>query len=317
MCHGRPSVVLRQLVVVASASVFPLCASTALQAELVAKTNTVLTAGQVRIQQDKGQQPKCRMPKQYTKNAQGIEFEHCLRTSRFLRLVSEYGIQPPKFEEVWLTAEEFPKLTFDVPALRISWSSSTFFDSNRDDLRASAKPIVALVADAIARDIGDVNLFLVGHTDATGNAPYNEDLSLRRAQHVAEMLAARGVPERQMTIAGVGFRQPVATNLTESGRALNRRVEFMLAAFSEVNFELVERREINPEFFSVPERKPPVLPEINEQDKDLITPHSPPDLGQILVFDVRKEVQIRTLDIPRPKSIRTMPKRAEDREISR
>ncbi len=315
MRHGRLSIALSQLAVVATAGAVSLGASTALQADMPA----ALSAEQSQVRRGEGRQlqrPKCQMPKNYTKNAQGIEFEHCLRTSRFLRLVREHGVQQPKFEEVWLTAEEFPKLAFAVPALRISWSSSTFFDSNRDDLMASAEPIIELVADAIARDIGDVNLFLVGHTDAIGNAAYNEDLSLRRAQHVAEMLAARGVPERQMTIAGVGFRQPVATNFTESGRALNRRVEFMLAAFSEVNFELVERREVNPEFFSVPERKPLVPPVISEQDQGVIA-RSPPDLGQIVVFDVRKQVQIRTLDIPPPKAIGTLPKRTEDRETLR
>ncbi len=237
-----------------------------------------------------------------------------MRTGRFLRLVDKYGVEAPKFEEVLLTKEAFPKLTFNVPALRISWANSKFFNFNQDELRTDAKLIIELVADAVTRDIGDVSLFVVGHTDAVGAAPYNEDLSLRRAQHVAEMLVTQGVPERQLSIAGVGFRQPVASNITESGRALNRRVEFMLSAFSEVNFQLVENRQVDEEFLSVPEPKIPSLPEGIPDEPDAPQVLSLVNTNPIVVFDVRRERRIRILQIPERKRIRTLPKLDKERK---
>ena len=185
------------------------------------------------------------IPETWKKNAENIRFEHCLRFFRFHRLAEERGIASPHMEELILTKEDLPILEYDIPAIRISWESSTFFDFDEHCARADANPIVALVADAISRDIADVHLYLVGHTDAVGSASYNQALSLRRATHVAELLASKGVAKRQMTYTGMGSRQPVASNMTEVGRSLNRRVEFMVSAFSDVNVALVQKREVN------------------------------------------------------------------------
>ena len=66
-------------------------------------------------------------------------------------------------------------------------------------------------------------LELGGHTDATGNAESNTALSQRRAEVVAQALAARGVPEAALEAVGYGAEQPVAGNDTAEGRAQNRR----------------------------------------------------------------------------------------------
>lgn len=73
-------------------------------------------------------------------------------------------------------------------------------------------------------------IVLVGHSDAVGPLAANIALSRQRAEAVAERLvAAHGVPRAQVSAEGVGFLAPRASNLTEAGRARNRRVEAVLA----------------------------------------------------------------------------------------
>lgn len=69
---------------------------------------------------------------------------------------------------------------------------------------------------------------IVGHTDSTGDAAYNLDLSQRRASSVASVLRNNGVPAGRVTATGRGEDQPVTTNLTPEGRAKNRRVEIFI-----------------------------------------------------------------------------------------
>lgn len=90
-----------------------------------------------------------------------------------------------------------------------------------------------LVADlnAVARNLQkypDTTVQVVGHTDNTGSADYNLDLSQRRADAVAAELRAGGVSSGRIVAYGRGESQPVASNLTEEGRAQNRRVEIVI-----------------------------------------------------------------------------------------
>lgn len=67
-----------------------------------------------------------------------------------------------------------------------------------------------------------------GHTDSTGSDAYNLDLSKRRADAVARYLISRGVASARIQTQGMGESQPVASNDTPEGRALNRRVEIKI-----------------------------------------------------------------------------------------
>ncbi|MEM7237612.1 MAG: OmpA family protein, partial [Pseudomonadota bacterium] len=71
-------------------------------------------------------------------------------------------------------------------------------------------------------------LDVVGHTDSTGSAEYNQDLSERRAGSVANYFRSRGVAPARIATYGQGETVPVATNDTESGRQENRRVELRI-----------------------------------------------------------------------------------------
>ena len=69
---------------------------------------------------------------------------------------------------------------------------------------------------------------MIGHTDNTGAAAYNQDLSQRRAQAVASVLINAGVGPQRIRSIGRGEDQPVASNLTPQGQAQNRRVEIII-----------------------------------------------------------------------------------------
>ncbi|MDD0811630.1 OmpA family protein [Curvibacter sp. RS43] len=69
---------------------------------------------------------------------------------------------------------------------------------------------------------------LEGHTDNTGSATTNQALSEARAQTVRNALQALGVPAQRLSTVGYSFKRPVASNATEEGRRLNRRVEVLI-----------------------------------------------------------------------------------------
>ena len=69
---------------------------------------------------------------------------------------------------------------------------------------------------------------VVGHTDNTGSAAYNQDLSERRARSVASVLQQGGVAGSRIRVVGAGESDPLASNQTAAGRAQNRRVDITI-----------------------------------------------------------------------------------------
>lgn len=98
------------------------------------------------------------------------------------------------------------------------------FDVDNDHLRADAKPAIDELLGALKAN-PSWRVSIEGHTDASGNAAHNLDLSQRRAASVKSALVAAGIAADRMTTAGFGQARPVASNDTTIGRAQNRRVE--------------------------------------------------------------------------------------------
>lgn len=103
------------------------------------------------------------------------------------------------------------------------------FNTNEYAVRNEFYPVLDSVAQILAK-FKDSRLMITGHTDSTGAADYNYNLSNRRATSVANALAGRGVDQSRLLSQGVGPDQPIASNQSESGRAQNRRVELKIVA---------------------------------------------------------------------------------------
>jgi len=97
--------------------------------------------------------------------------------------------------------------------------SATVGAGSRDDLRALA---------ANLQRYPDTNVTIIGHTDNTGSAGHNFELSNRRAGAVAGILVDAGVSGARITSIGRGEDAPIASNLTPEGRSQNRRVEIII-----------------------------------------------------------------------------------------
>jgi OOP family OmpA-OmpF porin len=98
------------------------------------------------------------------------------------------------------------------------------FDTDSDVIRAESKPTLDRIA-AVLKAHPDWKLTVEGHTDSTGTAEHNRQLSQKRAESVKAYLQAAGIDAGRLQAAGLGATKPVASNDTALGRAQNRRVE--------------------------------------------------------------------------------------------
>jgi len=106
---------------------------------------------------------------------------------------------------------------------RIVLSGVNFaFDSAEID--GSSSVVLDAAADQL-KECPNVAVRVEGHTDWIGTDAYNQGLSERRAESVQGHLIGRGVSASRLTAVGFGESQPIASNETDEGRALNRRVE--------------------------------------------------------------------------------------------
>lgn len=80
----------------------------------------------------------------------------------------------------------------------------------------------------LLNDSPGVNVEIEGYTDYIGTAEYNQKLSLERANTVKNYLVTKGIAESRLSTIGFGKGNPVATNETEEGRAMNRRIVFRI-----------------------------------------------------------------------------------------
>jgi outer membrane protein OmpA-like peptidoglycan-associated protein len=113
--------------------------------------------------------------------------------------------------------------------IKITFNSGLLFDVDKSDLRPTSKQNLGDLA-RILNKYPDTNILIEGHTDSTGTEEYNKDLSKDRANSVGAYLAMLEVKSGRCTMVGYGESQPVATNDTEEGRQLNRRVDIAIMA---------------------------------------------------------------------------------------
>jgi outer membrane protein OmpA-like peptidoglycan-associated protein len=106
----------------------------------------------------------------------------------------------------------------------LNMPSAITFGFNSSELNPAFYSVLDRVANVTSQN-PQTMLEVAGHTDSIGSDAYNDQLSQRRAQAVANYLSSRGVNSNRLMTVGGGERYPVASNETEEGRAQNRRVE--------------------------------------------------------------------------------------------
>jgi len=80
------------------------------------------------------------------------------------------------------------------------------------------------------RTFGEPDVVIEGHTDTTGSDEVNEHLSQERAESVRNYLVAnQTLPEDKIVAVGYGSKRPLASNETEEGRAINRRIDVVIS----------------------------------------------------------------------------------------
>jgi outer membrane protein OmpA-like peptidoglycan-associated protein len=102
-----------------------------------------------------------------------------------------------------------------------------YFDLDRALLKPESQKELQHLLD-ILREYPEMEIQVNGHTDSINSAAYNIRLSDKRAAAVVNWLVTNGVAKHRLRWKGFGESQPITTNSTPEGRAINRRVEFLV-----------------------------------------------------------------------------------------
>lgn len=106
-------------------------------------------------------------------------------------------------------------------------TTGIYFNTNSSEIKKESYGILKSIADMLHSD-ETINLNIVGHTDAVGDDAFNQELSVRRAEAVKNILVNNfSIDEGRFVFTGKGETEPIEDNDTEKGRANNRRVEFI------------------------------------------------------------------------------------------
>jgi outer membrane protein OmpA-like peptidoglycan-associated protein len=120
--------------------------------------------------------------------------------------------------------------------------SAQLFAVGKADLTDEAEENLQEAAKTLA-EYPDANVEIEGHTDSTGSAKLNQDLSEKRAKNVMNFLIKQGIAKERLSAVGYGKDRPIADNGTEEGRAANRRVELIVKKKEEAQ-EKIEKEGI-------------------------------------------------------------------------
>ena len=109
-------------------------------------------------------------------------------------------------------------------SLTVTMAQDVLFATNSFTVLSSQQSSLLALASNLQR-YPNSRVEVIGHTDSTGEAAFNQTLSERRAYSVRDVLAGGGVQVNRLTAFGRGETSPIASNLTPEGRSQNRRVE--------------------------------------------------------------------------------------------
>lgn len=120
-------------------------------------------------------------------------------------------------------------VTREGEGIIVKFDSGILFDVDKTALKSAAQTNLENLATSLKNN-PQTNISIIGHTDSTGSASHNMDLSVRRAQAVKSYITTNGVDGSRLSTVGKGKTEPIADNATVEGRAQNRRVEIVIVA---------------------------------------------------------------------------------------
>ncbi|WP_314894039.1 OmpA family protein [uncultured Capnocytophaga sp.] len=126
------------------------------------------------------------------------------------------------------TPEERAERTVRVTKEINLYAKTILFDVNKSVVKTQAEFILDNIAK-IMNENDDFNFIIEGHTDNTGVAEHNLQLSQERADAIKAYLIRKGVKSKRLEAKGYGQTRPIESNDTERGREINRRVEINVA----------------------------------------------------------------------------------------
>jgi outer membrane protein OmpA-like peptidoglycan-associated protein len=118
----------------------------------------------------------------------------------------------------------------------VKFESGILFDVDQYALKTNARTNIENLSTSLKNNL-ETNILIVGHTDATGSENYNLRLSERRAASVRSYIISQGISPIRLSTEGRGESEAIASNETEAGRALNRRVEIVIVANEKMKAE--------------------------------------------------------------------------------
>lgn len=118
-------------------------------------------------------------------------------------------------------------VTRDGDVIKLNLPDGVTFDFAKYDIKPQFYPALNTIANTL-REYNQTIVEVSGHTDSVGSDAANQTLSERRANAVSGYLMGQGLQRERFEVVGMGERYPIASNDSDQGRALNRRVEIRL-----------------------------------------------------------------------------------------
>ncbi len=145
------------------------------------------------------------------------------KSNKYLTYYEEFSVSPSGEIEAHSHEIGMQKQT-DAEKLVINWE---FFDHNKDVIKREYYKDLDHVVE-VMKKIPEIRLNVIGHTDGDGSDSYNQGLSERRAEAVAEYLTEKGIESKRLNVSGMGESMPIYDNSNKDLKKYNRRVELYI-----------------------------------------------------------------------------------------
>ncbi|WP_320172421.1 OmpA family protein [Maridesulfovibrio sp.] len=145
-----------------------------------------------------------------------------------------------------------------VSVTGVRYPGMVFFDTDMHVLKGGSVAVVSDVVKRILENGPGTKVLILGHTDSVGTSRHNKRLSEERALSVMKEMHMEGVPYEIMSTIGIGELQPLASNDSQDGRAMNRRVEFLISTDATANRIVANKGAFDKDTAAVVEKAEPV-----------------------------------------------------------